>query len=310
MFHGSAFRFGPVVQEYAVPEYGWGKLTNVLVGYVGAAVPESQGLCSENQCLGRAGAGSPIYPLLDKFRGALVARSGSGGEPYGVADDFLGYRNLADQLLKGHNVLAGKYRDDSLGEPGRSLLYYGGLIVFRQVIDQDVEEESIQLRFGQRVGSLHFQWILCGQYKKRLGKEMPFPGRGDLMLLHGFEQGSLGFGRGAIDFVGQDDVGEDGSFYESEGPSLWGFRQDFGPRYIRRHQIGGELDALEFQSKDLRHRFYQERFGQAWGPGDEAVPAANQGEQDLVDHGVLADDHLTQLPFYFFTTLLQQLESR
>jgi len=40
---------------------------------------------------------------------------------------------------------------------------------------------------------------------------------GDLALAHGFEERGLGLRRRAVDFVGQDDVGEDGAGLEFEG---------------------------------------------------------------------------------------------
>ena len=43
-----------------------------------------------------------------------------------------------------------------------------------------------------------------------------FAAGGDLLFLHGFEHGGLGLGRGAIDFVGEDQVREDRAALELE----------------------------------------------------------------------------------------------
>ena len=44
---------------------------------------------------------------------------------------------------------------------------------------------------------------------KGLGHGMAFAGDGDLALLHHFQQRALHLGRGAVDFVGQHQIGED-----------------------------------------------------------------------------------------------------
>ena len=39
---------------------------------------------------------------------------------------------------------------------------------------------------------------------------------GHLALLHGFQQGALHLGRGTVDFICQDEIGEDGAFPDLE----------------------------------------------------------------------------------------------
>jgi hypothetical protein len=61
---------------------------------------------------------------------------------------------------------------------------------------------------------------------------------------------------------------------------------------VGRHQIRRELDALERQIEDLGECLDQQRLGQPGDAGDQAVTAGEQGHQDLIDDGVLADDDL------------------
>ena len=97
------------------------------------------------------------------------------------------------------------------------------------------------------------------------------------MLLHGFEQGGLGLGRRAVDFVGQDHVGEDRPRQERElaAAGVAGLLEDLGAGDVGRHQVGRELDALEGQVQDLGHGADQQRLGQAGHADEQAVAAAN-----------------------------------
>ena len=52
---------------------------------------------------------------------------------------------------------------------------------------------------------------------------------------------------------------------------------------------------LKLRSRICGQRLDQQRFRQARHAGDQAVPAAEQRNQHLIDDVVLADDDLTQL---------------
>src|SRR5215217_283972 len=71
--------------------------------------------------------------------------------------------------------------------------------------------------------------------------------------------------------------------------------QHLGAGNVRRHQVRRELDALEREIENLRHGLDQQRLRQARYAGDQAVPAGEEGHQDLVDDRVLADDDLPDL---------------
>ena len=77
---------------------------------------------------------------------------------------------------------------------------------------------------------------------------------GDLMFLHRFQERGLGLGRGAIDFVGKDHVGENGAADECHFSAFTGFLEDFRAGDVGGHEVGGKLDPLEFKVKDL-HRW-------------------------------------------------------
>ncbi len=77
------------------------------------------------------------------------------------------------------------------------------------VIDLDVEQEAVELRFGQRIGPFLLQRVLRGQHEERRGQRVHLAAGGDLPLLHRFEHGGLRLGRRAVDLVGQEHVGEE-----------------------------------------------------------------------------------------------------
>ncbi len=47
-------------------------------------------------------------------------------------------------------------------------LHHDRQFVFgRQVVDQDIEHEPVELRFRQWIGAFHFDWVLSRQHKER-----------------------------------------------------------------------------------------------------------------------------------------------
>src|SRR5690606_39806420 len=64
---------------------------------------------------------------------------------------------------------------------------------------------------------------------------------------------------------------------------------------VRRHQVGGELDAREIGCEHLRERLDQQGLRQAAHTDDQRVAADEEREQHLVDHRILTDDALAQL---------------
>ena len=49
--------------------------------------------------------------------------------------------------------------------------------------------------------------------------------------------------------------------------------------------------------ENLRDRFHEQRLGQAGRAGDEAMPAGEERDEDLLDDLLLADDDLGQFLF-------------
>ena len=167
---------------------------------------------------------------------------------------------------------------------------------FGRIVELDQKHEAIELRFGQRIGSFLLDRVLRGQHQERRIELERFADRGHFVFLHRLEHGGLRFWRGAVDFVGQHDVGEHRAMDELKFAAAAGcILQNVGAGDVHRHQVGRELDAAEFQ----RHRFGQfadeQRFGQARHAHQQGMAAGKQADRKLFDDPVLADDDAGQL---------------
>src|SRR5580698_8362183 len=85
--------------------------------------------------------------------------------------------------------------------------------------------------------------ILRGQHQKRIGQRVRVIIHGDLRFVHRFQQRGLRLRRGAIDFVGHDDVRENRPGLEFE--FLRRGIEDADADYVAGQQVGSELNALE-----------------------------------------------------------------
>ena len=117
---------------------------------------------------------------------------------------------------------------------------------------------------------------------------------GDGALLHGFEQRGLRFGRGAVDLVGQDQVGEDrpGLEAQSLGAMIVTFN-DHAADDVGGHQIGRELNARILQMQDAAQRSQQRGLAEAGHAFEQNMAAGEQADENAIDHVLLADDDLS-----------------
>ena len=77
--------------------------------------------------------------------------------------------------------------------------------------DGDFHGEAVELGLGQGIGAFHFQGVLGGEDEEWLGHFVGFFGDADGGFGHGFQQCGLCFGGGAVDFIGEDEVAENGA---------------------------------------------------------------------------------------------------
>jgi len=167
-------------------------------------------------------------------------------------------------------------------------LHHEGFFVEGWIIDDEFEEEAVGLRLGERVGALLLDRVLRGHDEERAREGVGVAADGDLALLHGFEEGGLDLGGGAVDFVGEDEIGEDGAAVGSEVTVLGG--EDHGADDIAGEEVGGELDAFELDAEGGAEGFDEEGFGETRHALEEDVAVGEEGDEQALDDGILADD--------------------
>ena len=119
---------------------------------------------------------------------------------------------------------------------------------------------------------------------------MRLAGNGDLAFLHHFQQRALHLGGGAVDFVGQYQIGKHRAQHGGEFAAALVI--DAGADQIGRHQIGGELDALEAAAHGARQGGDREGLGQAWHAFDQQMTAGQKCDHDPFQEMILADHDL------------------
>jgi hypothetical protein len=150
--------------------------------------------------------------------------------------------DLPALALQLRELLGAGHRHDVDGRAGDALHDHEFLFVGR-VVHQHLHHEAVDLRFRQRVGALGLDRVLRGHHQEGAGHLVALARDRDLPLLHHFEQRALHLGGGAVDLVGQQQVGEHRA---QRGGELAGLLVvDPGAHQVRRHEVGRELDALE-----------------------------------------------------------------
>ena len=109
-----------------------------------------------------------------------------------------------------------------------------------------------------------------------------------MALLHGLEQCTLHLGRGAVDFVGEEEIGENGTLLHAETLLLLAI--DERTDDIGRKEVGGELHAAEFGIDELCERFDGQRFGQTGHAFEEHVSVGEQTDEKGFDKMFLPHD--------------------
>ena len=113
----------------------------------------------------------------------------------------------------------------------------------RRIRDEHLEHETVELRFGQRIGAFVLDRVLRGDHHERQVEHMAFAFEVDLFLLHRFEQRRLGFGRGAVDLIGQEELREDRSLLQMKTGRV--HVEHARAENVGWHQVGRELDTRE-----------------------------------------------------------------
>jgi hypothetical protein len=225
--------------------------------------------------------------------------------------NVLGYQNLA---AGGFELQDGIAIDD---------LFELGLVAMNGAVDdavqvvtgriehQDLHEEAIELGFGKRVGAFHLDGILRGHHQEWRFEFMRCGAAGNGAFLHGFEQCGLRFRSGAVDLVGEDEVGEDGAGLKAEGFRAAIVRFDnHTSDDVGGHEVRSELDARIFEVQDAAERSEQRGFAEAGYAFEQNVAAGEEADEDAIDHLLLADDDFADLIAHLIEVAGGELEGR
>ena len=161
-------------------------------------------------------------------------------------------------------------------------------LLFGRVADFQFEHEAVELRFWECVGPFLFERVLGGEHDEGIGELVSGFADGDLAFCHGFEEGALDFCGGAIDFVGQDEVGEERPLF---GGELACSRiVDEGADEVCGEEVRCELDPLELGVDAGGEGFDGEGFCDAGNSFEEDVAVGEEADEEAVDERLLADD--------------------
>ncbi len=246
---------------------------------------------------GRVGPGELEERERPPRRGAERHAMVGAGSLHEVDDVTLGHPRHVDilqALLHGEQVRAREHGGDGHGifpaapAPGEDLHLLLGI----RVAHGQAHQEAVELGFGQRIRAFQLDRVLGGDHEEwRLeGEALAFDG--DLRLLHRLQQRALRLGRGPVDLVGEEQVGEDRTSAELE-PRL-ALVVEEAARDVAGQEVGRELDALEAEIERLGDEPGDERLGEAGVVLDENVAVGEDTGQDLLEHVRLADDHLAE----------------
>ena len=227
-----------------------------------------------------------------------------------IAHHVVGRRHAANQRLQLEDVGGSQHplelRLVGRGRGGDDLLLFG----LRRVVHEHVEHEAIELGLGQRIGPFELDRVLGRQHEEWQRQAERLTAGGDLFLLHGLEQRRLGLGRRPVDFVGQHDVGEHRPLDEPDQAlaAAGVLFDDVRAGDVARHEVGGELDAVELEVQHPGEARDQQRLGESRHPDQQHVSVREQRGEKLVHHRILPHDHLAQLPEDALTSLLKGLD--
>ena len=163
----------------------------------------------------------------------------------------------------------------------------------RRVGDVDAQHETVELRFGQRVGALELVRVLRREDDEPVGQRQPLALHRHLALFHRLEQRRLRLRAGAVHLVHQQDVREHRPRVEHE--LLLARVEDVHADDVARHQVRRALDALEAAAEAARERFRDQRLAEARRALQQDVAARETGREEPVYHAVRAVDDAADL---------------
>jgi hypothetical protein len=251
----------------------------------GMAIEEGEGLGRFHQGEGGAGAGA---------EGDAGELAGGLDQADDVVEEFLADAHLADGLAEvadfvglaaGSNMDQGVFVDLT-GQDGD--LVFGG-----NITEAEAHHEAVHLGFRQGIGSSEFDGVLGGDNEEEVGEGAGLAFEADLRFGHGFQQGGLGARGGAVDFVGQQDIGEDRPFTEMELLGLG--MKDRDAQDVGGEEVRGELNAMELGVEGEREGFGEGGFAGAGEVIQEHMATGGEGGEESAGGRFLTAEDLADI---------------
>ena len=306
-FGAHAFGFAFEGEDHAVAESGDGDGVDVFLGDVEAAFEEGACASGGEDGLGTAWAGAVADVGLHRIRSGCFGGVGIADDADEVVLDLGGDGDLAEGGTHLDDVLAGGDGVDFRGFVAGGAVEDFDEVVVGGDLDEELEEEAVELGFRERVGAFVFDGVLGGENEEGERELVGFAGHGDRFFLHGFEQGGLGFGGGAVDFVSEEDVAEDWALLEFEDLLAAFIDEDLGTDDVGGEEVRGELDPLEFEVEGLGDGVDEGGLAETGDTFEEDVAAADDGDEDIFDDVLLTDDEFADFRADFLEGFLEVL---
>src|SRR5438876_279474 len=217
-----------------------------------------------------------------------LARPGRPDDTHAEARDLLTDLHLVDDLLRDEEGSLAKERGDvaAMRQVERAQLS-----VLVAVLELELDQEAVELRLRDREDALVLVRVLGRHDEERRVDEVRAAAERYVALLHRLEQAGLYAGRGAVDLVGEEDVGEDRAALEHELATPCLHRPD----QLVRRRVRGELDALEVRAEHPSHGLCEQRLRRAGRAFEQHVTAREGRDQHQVDSLVVTDDGFRDL---------------
>src|SRR5512138_2023594 len=209
LLDGDSLRFRREVGKNAMTQHG-ARNTNDVRGSDGESSREKgMRLRAEYECLSSARPCSPSHVLLHDFRCIRFSGTRCTSEARSETQSGISGGNVTNETLKCARLLAIDHRTKRLEVSTSCGAKNSNFRILVGISNANVEEESIELRFGKRIRSLLLDWILRSENEERLGQQHRLTSSSHAMLLHRLEKRSLSSRRSAVDLVCENDISED-----------------------------------------------------------------------------------------------------
>jgi len=271
-----------------------GGLFHVVEAHVVPAIEHCVDLRRQRHRLGPARAAPPTHVLVHARRRELAVRMRRQHQPDRVILHVRRDHHALDQLLPGDDALAGEHRLNLRLVAGRRAVEDCLQLVAVGVTDEQLEEEAVELRLGQRIRAFLLDRVLRGEHEEWLLQRVLRAAGSNRVLLHRFEQRGLRLRRGAVDLVGEDHLPEQRPALklETAPPGRRVFGDDVRADNVGRHQVRRELDAREFETQRFGQRADEQGLAEAGHAFEQRVSASEEACEHALDDLLLPDDHL------------------